>query len=32
MRVKLHSVTTQEELGNRVANYLENLVYEELKA
>jgi len=30
MRVELHSVTTQEELGRRVAQYLENLAKEEL--
>ena len=31
MRVQLHSVTTQEELGKRVSQYLENLNREELK-
>lgn len=31
MRVKLHSVTTQEELGNKVTNYLENLIYEKVE-
>jgi tRNA-dihydrouridine synthase len=29
MRVKLHSVTTQNELGNKVTNYLESLIDED---
>lgn len=32
MRVELHSVNTQEELGNRVTKYLEELNYQELTA
>ena len=32
MRVQLHSVTTQEELGKRVIKYLENLNLEELQS